>query len=77
VFVISQTGAYQATTGAYSVIVTKPNGKGSRGRPRLRWKYNINIFLRKWERCMGCIDLAKGRNMGRVGVYAGMKFRFP
>jgi len=29
--------------GAYRVLVVKPKGKGPLGRPRCRWKDNINM----------------------------------
>jgi hypothetical protein len=33
--------------GVYRVLVGRPEGKRSLGRPRRRWEYNIKIDLRK------------------------------
>jgi len=35
----------------YNILVTKPEGKRSLGRPRRRWEYNIRTDLKKigWE----------------------------
>jgi hypothetical protein len=37
---------------AYRVFVGRCDGKRSLGRPKLRWEYNINIYLQEvgWER---------------------------
>jgi len=32
---------------AYNIFFGKPEGKGPLGRPRLRWEYNIRMYLRK------------------------------
>jgi hypothetical protein len=34
-------------TGAYMVLVAKPDGKRSLGRPRHRWEANIKMDLQK------------------------------
>ena len=38
--------------GAYRVLVRRCDGNRSLGRPKLRWEYNINMYLQEvgWER---------------------------
>jgi len=52
---------------AYGILVGKPEGKRTFGRPRLRWKDNIRIELRERE-CWGmwteCIWLRIGTSDG-------------
>ena len=60
--------------GVYRVLV----GKQLLGRPRRRWKDNINMDLQE----MGCggvdwIDLAQERDRWRALVNAVMNFRVP
>ena len=64
--------------GVYRVLVGKPEGKSSLGRPRRRWDGNINMHLQD----VGCggtdwIDLAQDRDRWRVVVNAVMNFRVP
>jgi hypothetical protein len=33
----------------YRVLVGKPEGKRSLGRPRIRWEDNIKRIFRKWD----------------------------
>jgi hypothetical protein len=49
-------------SGAYSVLVGKPERKGRLGRPRSRWEDNIKMYLQKTG-CYGvhCSDLAHGK----------------
>ena len=54
-------------SGVYRVLVGKPEGKRPPGRPRRRWRDNINIDLQE----MGCggmywIDLAQDRDRWRA-----------
>jgi len=35
--------------GAYGVLAGKPEGKGPLGRFRIRWEYNIEWILKKWD----------------------------
>jgi len=57
---------YAERRGAYRILVGKPEGKRSFGRPRRRWDDNILIF-RKWdgEAWTGLIWL-------RIGVGGGL-----
>jgi hypothetical protein len=47
----------------YSILVVKPEGKRSRGRPRRKWEDNIKIDLREtgWG-VMDWIHLARDRD---------------
>jgi hypothetical protein len=54
---------YRERTGIYRVLLGKPEGKSSLGRPRRRWENDIKMDIRE----MGCggvdwIDLAQGRD---------------
>jgi len=40
---------YGVMTGAYRVLVVKPEGKRPLGRPTRRWEDNIKMMLRKWD----------------------------
>jgi hypothetical protein len=64
--------------GAYRVLVGKPEGKRSLGRPRRRWVDNIGMDLHE----VGCgyvdwIGLAQDRNRWRTLVNAVMNLRVP
>ena len=64
--------------GAYRVLVGKPKGNRPLGRPRLRWKDNINMDFQK----VGCgsmdwIELAQDGDRWRVLVNAVMNLRVP
>jgi hypothetical protein len=41
----------QEMRNAYSILVGKPEGKRSLGRPRHRWENNVGMYLReiRWE----------------------------
>jgi hypothetical protein len=60
---------------AYTVLVGRPEGKRSLGRPRRRRVDNIKVDLRElgWGG-MGWIDLAHDRDQWRVLVNTVMKF---
>jgi hypothetical protein len=62
----------------YKVLVGKPGGKRPLGRPRRRWKDNIQIDLQE----VGCgvmewIELAQDGNRWRAFVNAVMNLRDP
>jgi hypothetical protein len=63
---------------AYRILVGKPEGKRSLGRPRRRWVNNIKIDLRGIE-CDGTdwIDLARDRDQWRALLNTVMSIRFP
>jgi hypothetical protein len=60
----------------YRVLVGKPEGKRTLGRPRRRWEDNIKLDLQE----VGCggmdwIELAQDRNRWRTLVNAVMNLR--
>jgi hypothetical protein len=60
----------------YKVLVGKPEGKGSLGRPRRRWEDGIRIYLR--EIGLGGVDwirLTRDRDRWRAVVSAVMNLR--
>jgi len=62
----------------YRVLVGKPEGNKSLGRPRSRWEDNIKIDLQE----VGCegvdwIELAQDRDRWRAVVNAVMNLRVP
>jgi len=64
--------------GLYRVLVEKPKGRRSLGRPRRRWEDNIWMDLR--EVGCGCVDwmeLAQDRDSWRALVSAVMNLRVP
>jgi len=64
--------------GIYGVLVGKPEGKSSLGRPRRRWKDNIKLDLQEVGcRCVEWIELPPNRDRWRALVFAVMKLRVP
>jgi len=62
--------------GVYRVLVGKPEGKTSLGRPRRKWENNIKMNLQE----IGCggtdwIELAQDKDRWRALVKAVMNFR--
>jgi hypothetical protein len=58
--------------------VVKPEGKGSLGRPRLRWESNIKMSLRETGLCgMDWIHLGQDRDQWRTVVNTVMNLRVP
>jgi hypothetical protein len=62
----------------YRILVGKPKGTRSLGRPRRRWKDNIRMDLREigWGG-MDWIDLAQDRDQWRALVNAVMNLWVP
>ena len=65
--------------GTYTVLVGKPEGRRSLGRPRRRWEDNIKMDLREvgWGGGTDCIDLVRDRDMWQAFVNAAMNLRVP
>jgi hypothetical protein len=64
--------------GLYRVLMGKPEGKGSLGRPRCIWEDNIKMDLQEVEgRGMDRIELAQDRERWRALVNAVMNLRVP
>ena len=63
--------------GVHSVLVGKPEGKRTLGRPRSRWEDNITMVL--WEVGGGgdWMELAQDRDRWRPLVNTVMNFRVP
>jgi hypothetical protein len=63
---------------AYRILVGKPEGKRSLGRPRRRWVDNIKMDLRKigWDG-IDWIDLAQDRDQWRALANTVMNLRVP
>jgi hypothetical protein len=64
--------------GVYRVVVGKPEGKRSIGRPRHRWEDSIKADFQE-VRCggMNWVELAQDRNRWRGLMNTVMKFRVP
>ena len=64
--------------GVHKVLVGKPEGKRSLGRPRRRWEDNIKIKLREVGRgCGDWMELAQDRDRWRALVSTVMNLRVP
>jgi hypothetical protein len=63
---------------AYRILVGKPEGKRSLGRPRRRWMNNIKMDLRgtEWDG-MDWLDVAQDRDQWRALVGTVMNLRVP
>jgi hypothetical protein len=64
--------------GAYRILVGRPEGRRSLGRPRHRWEDNIKMDLQevRWEG-VDLIDMAQDRDRWRNVVNAVMNLRVP
>ena len=64
--------------GLYRVLVGKPEGKRTLGRPRRRWEDNIKMDIKKvGGRFMDWIELDQDRDRWRAFVIAVMNCRVP
>ena len=64
--------------GAYKVLVGKPGGKSSLGRPRFMWDNNINIGLQEVGLgTLDWIDLAQNRDRRWDLVSSAINLRVP
>jgi hypothetical protein len=63
---------------AYKILVGKPEGKRSFGRPRRSWENNIRMDPREVGReCMDFMHLAEDRDQWRAVVNTVMILRVP
>jgi hypothetical protein len=69
---------YQEGSGAYSVVVGRPEGRRPLGRPRRRWEDNIKMDLQEvgWG-SVDWINMAQDRDRWRALVNAVMNLRVP
>ena len=64
--------------GMYRVLVRKPEGKRSLGRPRRRWEDNIMMDLQEVRGgCEDWMELAQDRDRWRALVSTVMNLRVP
>jgi hypothetical protein len=72
---VAQMGAKR---NAYRILVGKPEGKRSLGRPRCKWVDSIKVELREigWDG-MDWIDLAQDRDQWRALVNTVMNLQVP
>jgi hypothetical protein len=65
-------------TGAYRILVGRPEGRRPLGRPRCRWEDNIKMDLQevRWGG-MDWIDTAQDRDRWRVLVSVVMNLQVP
>ena len=70
-------GAYGEVRGVHRVIVGKPEGKRSLGRPRRRWEDNIKMNLQEVGGGGDWMELAQDRDRWRALVNTVMNLRVP
>jgi hypothetical protein len=64
--------------GVYRILVGKPGGKRSMGRPRHRWEDNIKMDLQEVRcACVDWIEMAQDRDRWRALVNVVMNLRVP
>jgi hypothetical protein len=66
----------EAKRNAHTILMEKPEGKRSLGRPRRKWEDNIKMDVGEIRRgVMDSIDLAQDRNQWRALANAVMNLR--
>jgi hypothetical protein len=63
--------------GAYRILVGRPEGRRTLGRPRRRWDDDIKMDLQEVGWGMAWIELAQDRDMWQAVVNAVMNLRVP
>jgi hypothetical protein len=70
--------AYAGGGGVYRVLVGKPEGRRTLGRPRRMWEDNIRMDLREVGcECVDWMELTQDRDRWRALVRAVMNIRVP
>jgi len=57
---------------AYKILVRRPEGRKSLGRPWPSWVHNIKIYLQEMDGGLDWIDVAQDRNSWQAFVNAVM-----
>jgi hypothetical protein len=64
-------------SGAYRILVGRPEGKSPLGRPRRTWEDNIKLDLQEMGWGMDWIELTQYRDRWQAVVNAVMNLRVP
>jgi len=64
-------------SGVHRILVGKPKGKRTLGRPRRRWEDNIKMDLREGGGSGDCMELAQDKDRWRTIVNTVMNLRVP
>jgi hypothetical protein len=68
---------WEEKSGAYTILVGRPEGRRPLGRPRCRWEDNIKMDLQEVGWGMDWIELAQDRDRWWALVNAVMNLRVP
>jgi hypothetical protein len=68
---------YGDKRGAHRILMGRPEGRRTLGKPRRRWEDNIKRIFKTLDGGMDWIKLAQDRDKWRALVNAVMKLRIP